>query len=109
MTAIEVGIVAVLRSFVIGKFIYRGSTWTEFYHEMVECALDSGLIIFWIRVPSPVAWVLIAEEIPQHMLAWPRCFAHASRSYRPAALEWCLGNLHSADQPHTVGVHFALV
>jgi tripartite ATP-independent transporter DctM subunit len=70
MTATEVGIVAVLWSFVIGKFIYRGFTWIEFYHDMVECALDSGLIIFLICVASPFAWVLIAEEMPQHMLAW---------------------------------------
>ena len=70
MTATEVGIVAVLWSFVIGKFIYRGFTWTEFYRDMVECALDSGLIIFLICVASPFAWVLIAEEMPQQMLAW---------------------------------------
>jgi tripartite ATP-independent transporter DctM subunit len=70
MTATEVGIVAVLWSFVIGKFIYRGFTWTEFYRDMVECALDSGLIIFLICVASPFAWVLIAEEMPQHMLGW---------------------------------------
>ena len=70
MTATEVGIVAVLWSFVIGKFVYRGFTWAEFYRDMVECALDSGLIIFLICVASPFAWVLIAEEMPQHMLAW---------------------------------------
>ncbi len=41
----------------------------RFYHDMVACALDSGRIIFLICVASPFAWVLITEEMPQHVLA----------------------------------------
>ena len=68
MTATEVGIVAVLWSFVIGKFLYRGYTWSQLYHDMVECAADSALIFFLIAVASPYAWVLLAERIESRHL-----------------------------------------
>jgi tripartite ATP-independent transporter DctM subunit len=70
MTATEVGIVAVLWSFVIGKFLYRAFTWRELYRDMVECAADSALIFFLIAVAAPYAWVLLAEQMPQLVLAW---------------------------------------
>ncbi|MFI4980938.1 MAG: TRAP transporter large permease, partial [Nevskiales bacterium] len=70
MTATEVGIVAVLWSFVIGKFVYREVTWRELYRDMVECAADSALIFFLIAVATPYAWVLLAEQMPQQVLGW---------------------------------------
>jgi tripartite ATP-independent transporter DctM subunit len=76
MTATEVGIVAVLWSFVIGKFLYRGYTWPQLYHDMVECAADSALIFFLIAVASPYAWVLLAEQMPQQILGWVTAFIH---------------------------------
>jgi tripartite ATP-independent transporter DctM subunit len=76
MTATEVGIVAVLWSFVIGKFLYRSYTWPQLYHDMVECAADSALIFFLIAVASPYAWVLLAEQMPQQILGWVTNFIH---------------------------------
>ena len=42
MTATEVGTIAVLWAFVIGKFVYRGFTFRQCYHDLSECALDTG-------------------------------------------------------------------
>ncbi len=77
MTATEVGIVAVLWSFAIGKFLYRSFTWRELYHDMVECATDSALIFFLIAVASPYAWVLLAEQMPQQVLGWVTALIHS--------------------------------
>lgn len=76
MTPTEVGIVAVLWSFAVGKFLYRGFTMREFYRDMVECAIDSALITFLIGVAAPFAWVLVAGQIPQQMIGWVTTLIH---------------------------------
>lgn len=65
VTATEVGVIAVLWSFVLGKFVYRAFDWRAFYSDMVECSVDSALIGFLIAVSVPFAWILIAEQVPQ--------------------------------------------
>lgn len=76
MTPTEVGIVAVLWSFAVGKFLYRGFTMREFYGDMVECAIDSALISFLIGVAAPFAWVLVAEQMPQQIISWVTTVIH---------------------------------
>jgi len=70
VTATEVGVVAVLWCFVLGKFVYKEFTWRQFYRDMTDSAVDAALIGFLIGVSGPFAWVIIAEEIPQLLVAW---------------------------------------
>ena len=74
VTATEVGVVAVLWALALGKFVYRSFTWREFYADMAECAVDTALIGFLIAVSVPFAWVLIAEQVPQVLVAWAKQF-----------------------------------
>lgn len=74
VTATEVGVVAVLYAFALGKFAYRNFTWRQCYDDLAECAIDSALIGFLIAVSVPFAWVLIAEQVPQAAAAWTTGF-----------------------------------
>ncbi len=74
VTATEVGVVAVLWSLLLGKFVYKQFTWAQFYRDMVDCAIDSALIGFLIGVSAPFAWVLIAERIPQLLVSHARAY-----------------------------------
>lgn len=76
VTATEVGVVAVLYAFVLGKFAYRNFTWRQCYDDLAECAIDSALIGFLIAVSVPFAWVLIAEQVPQAVVAWTTTFVN---------------------------------
>lgn len=72
VTATEVGVIAVLWSLVLGKFVYKAFDWKTFYHDMVECSVDSALIGFLIAVSVPFAWILIAEQVPQMVVGATR-------------------------------------
>lgn len=74
VTATEVGVIAVLWSFVLGKFIYKAFDWKTFYNDMVECSVDSALIGFLIAVSVPFAWILIAEQVPQLVVSFTRSY-----------------------------------
>jgi tripartite ATP-independent transporter DctM subunit len=74
VTATEVGVVAVLWALFLGKVVYRAFTWRQFFDDMAECAVDSALIGFLIAVSVPFAWVLIAEQVPQALVAWTKAF-----------------------------------
>ena len=76
VTATEVGVVAVLWAFVLGKFAYKSFTWRQLYDDLAECAIDSALIGFLIAVSVPFAWILIAEQIPQVLISWTKEFVH---------------------------------
>ena len=69
ITPTEIGVIAVVWVFVLGKFVYGAMTWREIYAELVQCAVDSAIIGFLIGVSATFAWVLIAEQIPQKFVA----------------------------------------
>ncbi len=69
-TATEVGAIAVLWVFLLGKLIYRSLSWRDAWRELTESAVQSALIGFLIAVSAPFAWVLIAEGMPQLLLKW---------------------------------------
>ena len=76
VTATEVGVVAVLWALFLGMFLYRAFTWRQLYADLAECAVDSALIGFLIAVSVPFAWVLIAEQIPQVLIAWTQKYVN---------------------------------
>jgi len=69
ITPTEIGVIAVVWVFVLGKFVYGAMTWREIYAELVQCSVDSAIIGFLIGVSATFAWVLIAEQIPQKFVA----------------------------------------
>jgi C4-dicarboxylate transporter DctM subunit len=69
MTATEVGVIAVLWAFGVGMFVHREMNWRVFYTDMVDCAIDVGIIVFLVSVAQPVAWVLLADQTPQHLVS----------------------------------------
>jgi len=71
-TATEAGVVALIWAFVLGKFVFRECSWRQVYDALVDCGIDSALIGFLIAASVPFAWVLIAEGLPQEMIAWAR-------------------------------------
>lgn len=73
-TATEVGVVAVLWCFFIGKFVYRAFSWRQFFRDMTDAAVDSALIGFLIGVSGPFAWVIIAEQVPQLLVHWTSAY-----------------------------------
>lgn len=73
-TATEVGAIAILWVFLLGKFFYRSLSWRDTYRELTESAVQSALIGFLIAVSAPFAWVLIAEGMPQLLLNWATPF-----------------------------------
>jgi len=73
-TATEVGAIAILWVFLLGKFFYRSLSWRDTYRELTESAVQSALIGFLIAVSAPFAWVLIAEGMPQTLLNWATPF-----------------------------------
>jgi tripartite ATP-independent transporter DctM subunit len=69
-TATEVGAIAIVWVFLLGKVFYRSLSWREAYREFTEGAVESALIGFLIAVSAPFAWVLIAEGMPQILIKW---------------------------------------
>lgn len=73
-TATEVGAIAVLWVFVLGKFAYGKMSWLQAYRDLQESAIQSALIGFLIAVSAPFAWVLIAEGAPKQLIDWSTQF-----------------------------------
>lgn len=67
-TPTEAGVVAAVWAFLLGKFAYRSYDWSQLYGLIAESALEAALIGFLVAVASPFAWVLIAEQTPQHLV-----------------------------------------
>lgn len=70
ITATEAGVIALLWTFVLGKFVFREYGWKKFYRAFAECGTDAALVGFLIAASVPFAWVLIAEQVPQEIVAW---------------------------------------
>ncbi|HEX9856743.1 MAG TPA: TRAP transporter large permease subunit, partial [Paracoccaceae bacterium] len=75
-TATEAGVIAVLWSFALGKFVFRECNWRDLYRALVDSGIDSALIGFLIAASVPFAWVLIADGLPQAMIGWARSGDH---------------------------------
>ncbi|KAA0969792.1 TRAP transporter large permease subunit [Aureimonas fodinaquatilis] len=73
-TATEAGVMALVWTFLLGKFVYRAYTWGEFYESFRDCAVATATVAFLIAATAPFAWSLIAEQIPQVLIAWSSTF-----------------------------------
>jgi tripartite ATP-independent transporter DctM subunit len=71
-TATEAGVVALLWAFILGKFVFRECSWRQIYDALADCGIDAALIGFLIAASVPFAWILIADGMPQDMIAWAR-------------------------------------
>ncbi|MDQ2081070.1 TRAP transporter large permease subunit [Xanthobacteraceae bacterium Astr-EGSB] len=69
-TATEAGVMAVVWAFLLGRFVFMSYGWRQLYVAIVDCATDAALIGFLIAASVPFAWILIAEGVPQQMVAW---------------------------------------
>ena len=69
VTPTEAAVIAVLWALGLGTIVYRAYNLRTLYRTLVDAALDTALIGFLIGVTVPFAWVLIAEQLPQHILA----------------------------------------
>ncbi|WP_316976590.1 TRAP transporter large permease [Shumkonia mesophila] len=70
VTATEAGVLGMLWAIVVGAGFYRAFGWRDLYATLVESAIDTGLIGLLIAVASPFAWVMIADQVPQQIVAW---------------------------------------
>lgn len=70
ITATEAGVVALIWTFVLGKWVFRAYGWGRFYRAFAECGTDAALVGFLIAASVPFAWILIAEQVPQTIVAW---------------------------------------
>jgi len=68
-TATEAGVIAVFWAFCIGKFVFREFSWRELYVALKECSIDAATIGFLIACSVPFAWILVAEGVPQALVA----------------------------------------
>lgn len=69
-TATEAGVIAVLWAFVLGKFVFRECSWRNLHRALTDSSIDAALIGFLIAASVPFAWVLIADGVPQALIAW---------------------------------------
>jgi C4-dicarboxylate transporter DctM subunit len=64
VTATEAGAVAAVFALVLGVVVYRqlnpGRTWEA----LLESARDTAVILFLLAASAPLAWLLIAEQLP---------------------------------------------
>ncbi len=74
-TATEAGVMALVWAFVLGVFVFRECSWGQLYSALAECCVDSALIGFLIAASVPFAWILIADGLPQELIAATREFA----------------------------------
>lgn len=64
VTATEAGAVACLLALIIGFFFYRKSSLTSTWEAAKESANDTAVILFLLAASGPLAWLLIAEQVP---------------------------------------------
>jgi C4-dicarboxylate transporter DctM subunit len=64
VTATEAGAVACLFAVTIGAAVYRKSSWASMWRAAKESADDTAVILFLLAASGPLAWLMIAEQIP---------------------------------------------
>ena len=70
VTATEAGGLGALYALLVGALVYRGLTLRKLWTAVTESALDTATVCLILIASAPFAWVLIAEQIPQHFTAW---------------------------------------
>ncbi len=68
-TPTEAGAAAVVYALVLGAIVYRAYGARDLYRQSIEVAREAAAIGFLIGVAAPMAYVLIAERMPQAVVA----------------------------------------
>nr|NLD39669.1 TRAP transporter large permease subunit [Actinomycetales bacterium] len=64
VTATEAGAVASLFALILGLAVYRKASLRSTWEAAKESANDTAVILFLLAASAPLAWLLIAEQIP---------------------------------------------
>jgi len=67
VTPTEAGVLAVFFSLVLGTIVYRSWNASTLYQAIRGAAADAALVGFLIGAASPFAFVLISQQVPQHI------------------------------------------
>lgn len=67
-TPTEAGVLAVIYAFVIGKFVFRAYSWSEFARQLRTTATEAAMIGLLIGAAVPFSFVLASENIPQRVV-----------------------------------------
>jgi TRAP transporter, DctM subunit len=68
VTASEAGVVGMIWALILG-IIYKAIKPKQLYEEIINSSVDAGLIGLLIAASNPFAWVLIADHLPQTLVA----------------------------------------
>ena len=68
-TATEAGVMTLFYVFLLGKFVFNAYSWGTFFRNFRECGIEAATVAFLIAASAPFAWVLIADRVPQDLVA----------------------------------------
>ena len=64
-TATEISVIAVLYSFIVGKYLYKEIKWSDMIPILTRTTIMTGSVMFLVGTASIMSWVLSANQIPQ--------------------------------------------
>jgi len=69
VTPTEAGVLAVVYALLLGLLVYREYSVRSLYEVLNRAALESALVGFLIGAATPFAFVIVAEQVPQSVVA----------------------------------------
>ncbi len=69
-TPSEIGAFAVIYAVIVGLFLHKELTWSDFQDALSEGVIDVGIIMFIILMSGPLGYALIFEQTAQDMAEW---------------------------------------
>lgn len=67
VTATEAGAAASMLALGLGSLVFRKLTARSTWAALLESARDTAIVMFLLAASGPLAWLLIAEQIPVHL------------------------------------------
>lgn len=77
-TPTEAGAVAVIYSFVLGKFLFRNLKWADVKKALIETAFSTISVMTIVAGATLFAWVLTIERIPNQLAAIMMDYTHGN-------------------------------
>lgn len=69
VTPTEAGAIASVYALAIGVFVYGGVSPTRVWQSLCETGREVSIILFLIAASGPMAWLIVAEGVPQDLAA----------------------------------------
>lgn len=69
-TPSEIGAFAVVYAVIVGLFLHKELTWSDFQDALSEGVIDVGIIMFIILMSGPLGYALVFEQTAQDMAEW---------------------------------------